>query len=697
MSQPSTRRTSIAAAPSGLHRRKPQEFLLPDGRKVLVALPEEAVRLRDKYAHHVDAAGAVQVEVVVHGSEAHCSHLRHVHRHHSAQQEALRAKHGEDFETWERTRSGLDEVARQLEGLSDHGAQEALNANFERFGYTSVLRTYGDRGGGNANGSGVVTPRKSSQVGDTSDGETSEMSRDWEDARGGRSIRLFQRPVIKQYFHRGLLWRASELTKVMSFELFFDLLYVGILDINGEHASEHPDGSELLRFVITFVMSWKIWSDVQQTVSWFETDDVLQRGQILFLIACLLGFTTNMVQTFSEEYDTYVQLVSFYLAARLFQACYFGITAFMLPLIKGTMLCQIIIILIPSALWIASTHVDMPSRLGLIFVALALDIMGFSFIVIFFRYSRTHDTPSAKRIERFFEFYPAVNIEHRVERTNAFVSLVIGYGIVGLLYQNAGYGINAFLGKAVMGLIQGFIFNWIYFEVDGENIHVHAIRRNFDTAWIWQLSHLPFICAYVLAAAAMSKLVVAADHVDADAQLLTETYKDRSEPDISLGLRFFYCAGLGVALFFMGLISLSHVHKIPDDCHVPKRWRLVNRAAVCVIFFCLPAAESLNSLQLISITMSLMLWVLCFEIWGRACPDDSFVGKGACTYSAECSKRRLEEAMKEGGQEVLDASGFHIERTQRRDEVATIELEGWKDARCDIKKAETGWHIAPDE
>ncbi len=36
-------------------------------------------------------------------------------------------------------------------------------------------------------------------------------------------------------------------------------------------------------------MSWKIWSDVMQLISWFETDDILQRIEILFLIACLLG------------------------------------------------------------------------------------------------------------------------------------------------------------------------------------------------------------------------------------------------------------------------------------------------------------------------------------------------------------------------------------------------------------------------
>lgn len=224
VSTPLTTSVSNAAA-ANRRARRPQEFLLPDGRKVLVALPEEAARLRDKYAHAADTPGAVQVEIVVHGSEEHHEHLRHLHRHHSAAQEALRSKHGAEFDLWERTRSDLDEVGRQLESLSDRGAAEALSANFERFGYTSVLRTYDDqdaKGGGGA--SGTTTPRRRQ-----SDAETSSLSsdRDWDDPRGGRSIKLFQRPVIKQYFHRGLLWRASELTKVMSFELFFDLLYGG--------------------------------------------------------------------------------------------------------------------------------------------------------------------------------------------------------------------------------------------------------------------------------------------------------------------------------------------------------------------------------------------------------------------------------------------------------------------------------------
>jgi hypothetical protein len=386
------------------------------------------------------------------------------------------------------------------------------------------------------------------------------------------------------------------------------------------------------------------------------------------LLTKMYSFTTNMTQLFSEEYDTYVQLVSFYLAARLFQACYFGLIAYLLPLVKGVMLSQVAAIIIPSALWIASTHVEMPYRLVLIFVALALDMFAPFILTALLRYSRTYDTPLARRIERVFEFFPAINIEHKVERTDAFVTLVIGYGVVGILYQNAGYGINAFLGKAVMAMVQGFIFNWIYFEIDGENIHVHAIRQSAVTTFTWQLGHLPFVCGYVLAVAAMSKLVVATDAPDTDAQLLTESYEHRSDDEIPLGLRFFYCLGLGVALFSTVVISLSHVHKIPSTCNVPKKWRLVNRAAVAGVFCCLPAAESLNSLQLIAITMGLMFWVLSFEVFGLKCPDDPIIGKGCCTYSARCSKKQLEDATKDEGK-------IDIVELGRREKTA-VDLQG---------------------
>lgn len=165
---------------------------------------------------------------------------------------------------------------------------------------------------------------------------------------------------------------------------------------------------------------------------------------------------------------------------------------------------------------------------------------------------RHPDAGPSTYMARYFDFFPAINIEHKTERTGAFVTLVFGYSVVALLFQNrAEFGINAFFGKAVLGLIQAFSFNWLYFEIDACNLHTHAIRRHYLSAMAWMTLHLPFIMAYVLAGAALSRLVLATDCRDANVEDLTEMYVSKSEHEVSDGLRWFYCGGLGIALMSM--------------------------------------------------------------------------------------------------------------------------------------------------
>lgn len=101
----------------------------------------------------------------------------------------------------------------------------------------------------------------------------------------------------------------------------------------------------------------------------------------------------------------------------------------------------------------------------------------------------------------------------------------------------------------------------------------------------------------------------------------------------------------------LGIISICHVHKDAEGVRIGKRYRMANRFAVCLIFFCLPTAHGLNSLQLISVATGLIIWVLLLELWGMSCPEESFFGeKKACKYTARCrvSKKDLESAVKGG-------------------------------------------------
>ncbi|KAF5004952.1 hypothetical protein FDECE_8567 [Fusarium decemcellulare] len=614
-------------------RRRPQEFTLPSGKKVIASLPEDLDALREKYSNQDE----VQVEIVVHGSEEHHGYLKETKHHHEGRRAQLRERHGSAFDEWEDVHHQLNSVNAELERLATNST--GLSANFNKFGYGAELRTYDDDETGPDSSAASMS-------------DTLSVASSWSQGRLGETTKLIKKPVVKQWFHKGLLWRASENTEIMAIELFFDLLYVGIIHINGEHVWAEPTGKELLRFVITFIMSWKIWADVTLVLSWFETDDVLTRLEILFEIACLLGFTTNMTYAFydDEKHNTYTMLVSFYLAARLRGLVHFLITGYFLPMVRGVMICEAINILVPSTLWIASIHVDMPSRLGLIWVAIFFDMWGQSVVVALYRYSGSPGEKNkfGKFFAGVFEFYPAVNIEHRVERTNAFVSLVFGYSVVGVMFQSyGGYTVNAFLGKAVLGLVQAYVFNWIYFDVDGSNIDIHAIRRSVISSSIWNYAHVPFIMGYILASAGLSKLVLATDAANTNPEQLSEHYLNRAEGEIPNGIRYFYCHGLAIALLFMGVISWCHEHRVPATLRWSKTSRLVNRLAVCLIMFFLPLAKSLNSLNLISITLGLSAWVLLVELFGKSCRNDPFIGeKNGCSvrYSCKCSKKELRKA-----------------------------------------------------
>lgn len=343
--------------------------------------------------------------------------------------------------------------------ISEHAVQ--LDANFSKYGYSAHLRT-------------------------RDSGEEDNLSRDssfdkdtWHAGRKlGQTMRFYQKPIARQYFHKGLLWRAKEAQEVASYELFIDLFYVGIIAITGDTAAENPDGQSLLRFVITFVMGWKFWSDINLLISWFDSDDVLRRCSVLFILTCLLGFTTNMVDAFQ---DTYTPMVAFYLTARMFLIVSLFWYAYLIPMVRGSMIANGIIALIPVGLWIGSIHLEDPSRQGLIWTAIIFDLFG-GFLLLSVQRPNAFQKRMPSSWRDRLEFFPGTNIEHRIERTNAFVTLVFGSCVLGILYQSsASMGVNAFFGKAALGLIQAFTFNWIYFEIDSFNLHSHAIRRHVSS------------------------------------------------------------------------------------------------------------------------------------------------------------------------------------------------------------------------
>ncbi|KAF2755241.1 hypothetical protein EJ05DRAFT_442447 [Pseudovirgaria hyperparasitica] len=587
-----------------------------------------------------------EFDLVIHGSNEHVEALREAHTHQELTKEELRRQHGDTLDEFERVIRELDALNSELHTISEHAVQ--LDANFSKYGYSAHLRTRDSPSQSSANS--------------LFDGSTDNESQDWDATRSqGQTLRFWRKPIIRQYFHKGLLWRAQEMQEVASYELFVDLLYVGILDIAGEAAAEYATGQTLHQFAIVFILGWRIWTDIGQLISWFDADDMFRRFTVLFILTCLLGFTTNMNASLEH---TYTPLVAFYLAERLFVASYYAWNAYLIPMVRVAMYGFAVVTALPAALWIGSIHVHVPERYALIWIAIVLDLCSQFWIVAMYRWGGFSARMKAWFSEKI-EFTPGLNIEHRIERTNAFVTLVFGYSVLALLYQNsAEFGINGFFGKAVLGLVQAFSFNWLYFELDSFNLHTHAIRRHYVSAILWQALHLPFILGYVISSSSLAKLVLAHDFADADYDSLEGHYHERSEEHILTGQRWFYCGGLALALVSMGGISLTHVYKTLPDQRLVKYKRVFLRCLVAIAILLLPLAESLNSLELIAITASLVVFVLAIELVGNSCASQSFFcrDRRECTYRAKCGMSRKEMADRVRKGEVVD-----VEEVARRD------------------------------
>ncbi|KAG8909587.1 hypothetical protein FRC00_009825 [Tulasnella sp. 408] len=260
--------------------------------------------------------------------------------------------------------------------------------------------------------------------------------------------RFFTKPRLKQYWHDGVLYTSRSSYEVDTSILFVDLLYVGIIAVNADTTIENLTKDAFLRFCVTFLPTWKIWSDIAILVTQFEADDLSQRTIILFILACLVGYTTNIHSAF---YETYAQLVGFYLAARFCVALVTLALALFIPRVRPIMLLNVVTILIPAVFWIGSCFLEENVRETLIWLAISFDMWGSLFIVWLIRDVPKVSKSVAERLQRVFQYFPdvvprsqAIEVRHRSERVGAFVSLVFGYSVVGILYQSQSkFGINA--------------------------------------------------------------------------------------------------------------------------------------------------------------------------------------------------------------------------------------------------------------
>lgn len=162
------------------HRgRRLRQLLLPSGRKVHVVLsPEEAENLR-KRLNAVEHGE--EFDLVINGSPEHIEALRTVQNHHEGRRAVLKQKHGEVFDEFENVRQELDILASELHNLTDHTV--ALDASFNKYGFSAHLRTYDDD----------QSPVQSSANSLSGFHDPDHEKKDWEaERRNGRVMKIYK-------------------------------------------------------------------------------------------------------------------------------------------------------------------------------------------------------------------------------------------------------------------------------------------------------------------------------------------------------------------------------------------------------------------------------------------------------------------------------------------------------------------------
>lgn len=399
----------------------------PSGKHIhVVHHPTEVDNKKRELAKDPKGALSDNYDIVVYGTPEHLSCIKDVREHHLTRRDGLREKNAELFQEFDEVHETLNHLSDELSRLTDHAV--SLDASFSKFGYSAHLRTKEDSEASSINsGHEEGTPKHQD--------------------RSREPLHFYKTPTIRQYFHKGLLWRSARSGEVGSFELFTDLIYVGVIDYIGEAAVTNASAETFLHFIIVFSLAYKIWSDLTVAVNWFEVEDVFGRLAIILILCCLYGFNSNVEYFFSY---TYTAGISFYLTQRLLLVTVYSVFSYVIPMIRGALLMHVLVGVLASVMYIISIHVEYPNSLAPLFLGLSIDYFGGVSVIFFMRYVKENERRKGfcKKIAKQFEFLPGMNIEHRVERTSAFTTLVFGYSILKSLYQShAHVGVNAFLGK----------------------------------------------------------------------------------------------------------------------------------------------------------------------------------------------------------------------------------------------------------
>ena len=264
--------------------------------------------------------------------------------------------------------------------------------------------------------------------------------------------------------------------------MFIDLLWVGIIGNLADHFSEQaysPEshyqvGRVIFDFIILFLLAWRIWKSLQDFMSKYRTNDVIERLFVVWALVLAMGYGNNAIYVFDDEHASSLA-ISIYL---VFKGSLLVIEAYYslhIAHIRRRVMLQAMLSMPALAFWIASYWFEYPTRAVLIFIA----------VIVEYWTSAVIETPLADRFIRD-KRKEILNTDHWVERLQDFYIIILGEGVLNLIRGSPlGEGITPKAGAGVSVLWLYYVISCLFFNGDSSRRYIHATQRTWWRKVIW--------------------------------------------------------------------------------------------------------------------------------------------------------------------------------------------------------------------
>ena len=194
---------------------------------------------------------------------------------------------------------------------------------------------------------------------------------------------MLRRPRALQYFRGNVLVRSADERSSHRLELFFDLVFVGLVVVLAKEAVHEHDAIALVRYILTYTVAWNVWNYMREFFDAFFVDDALQRLLILFVVAALVVYGNNAVHIENTEHGARQTAIGAYLVATGLMMCLILYYSFYIRQYRLPIRSHFVFWLVAAGIWIGAMFVE--ERLAVALAAIAL-VLEYGAWLFFYRY-----------------------------------------------------------------------------------------------------------------------------------------------------------------------------------------------------------------------------------------------------------------------------------------------------------------------